>query len=153
MKLPEKGDFLPKLERKIKIESIPENVFKIVTDGFNTPKWNPAVDSVIEIEDKKFKLETDLGPITINKIEADENKSTTWYTESSTMNIIGYNLTRKKEKETEVAIWTEYDDKSQSKLFKQTADSILKGLKNYVEYIERGGDPDTYKKWEFLTTT
>jgi hypothetical protein len=150
--LPKQGDFLPKLERKIKIESIPENIFKVVTDGFNTPKWNPAVDSVIEIDDKKFKLETDLGPILINKIETDKNKSTTWYTESSTMHIIGYNLNPKKEKETEVVIWTEYDDKSQSKLFKQTADLILEGLKNYVEYIDTGGDPDTYKKYEVITT-
>ncbi len=142
---------MPKLERKIKIESIPENIFKIVTDGFNTPKWNPAVESVIEIEDNKFQLETDLGGITINKIEAYENKSATWYTEKSSMNIIGYNLTPKKENETEVAIWTEFDDKSQSKLFKKTADSILDGLKNYAEYIQGGGDPDSYKKWEILT--
>ena len=107
---------------------------------------------MIEIENNKFKLETDLGPITINKTETDENKRATWYTENSNMNIIGYNLIPKKEKETEVAIWTEYDDKSQSKLFKQTADSILEGLKNYAEYIETGGDPDEYKKWEVITT-
>ncbi|MFX1567211.1 MAG: hypothetical protein ACFFCV_02455 [Promethearchaeota archaeon] len=40
---------MPKLERKIKVDSIPQNIFKIVTDGINTPKWNPAVESVIEI--------------------------------------------------------------------------------------------------------
>ena len=143
---------MPKLERKIKIDSIPENIFKIVIDGINTPKWNPAVESVIEIEGNKIKLETDLGGIIINKSEAEENKSATWYTEGGTMNIIGYNLTPKKEHETVVSIWTEFDDKSQSKLFKQTADSILEGLKNYVEYIESGGDPNNYKKWEVLTT-
>jgi hypothetical protein len=142
---------MAKLERKIEIESTPEKIFKIMTDGINTPKWNPAVDSIIELGETKFQLDTDLGGITIIKTEAEKNKNVTWFTENSQMNSIGYIITPKK-KSTKVSIWTEYDDKDQTKLFKETADNILLGLKNYAEYIEEGGDPDQYKKWEVLTT-
>ena len=37
------------IERKIGIESTPEKIYKIVTDGVNTPKWNPVVNDVINI--------------------------------------------------------------------------------------------------------
>jgi len=142
---------LPKLERKIKIESTPENIYKILIDGLNTPKWNPSVTAVTPLDDDKIQLETDVGGITIIKTETDENKSATWYTEKSDMNSIGYILTPRANK-TEVEIRTEFDDKKLSKLYKNTADTILTGLKKYVDYIEDGGDPALYKKWEVLTT-
>ncbi len=142
---------MPKLERKIKIESTPENIYKILIDGLNTPKWNPSVTAVTPLDDDKIQLETDVGGITIIKTETDENKSATWYTEKSDMNSIGYILTPRANK-TEVEIRTEFDDKKLSKLYKNTADTILTGLKKYVDYIEDGGDPALYKKWEVLTT-
>jgi len=146
-----KVNFLPKLERKIKIESTPEKIYKIVSDGLNTPKWNPSVTAIAPIEDEKFQLDTDLGGITVVKTQNDENKSTIWYTEKSDINSIGYNLTPKAY-QTEVTIWTEFEDKKLSKLYKKTADTILDGLKKYVDYIEKGGEPSLYKKWEALTT-
>ncbi len=151
MNFQNKVNFLPKLERKIKIESTPENIYKVVSDGLNTPKWNPSVTAVIPIEEGKFQLDTDLGGIIINKTQNDENKSTIWYTEKSDMNSIGYILSPKAD-QTEVTIWTEFEDKKLSKLYKKTADTILDGLKKYVDYIEKGGDPSIYKKWEVLTT-
>lgn len=123
-----------------------------MTDGFNTPKWNPAVDSVIELEGNKFQLDTDIGGLTINKTETEENKNVTWFMENSEINAIGYILTPKKEKTTKVSIWTEFGDKKQTKLFKERAHNVLLGLKNYAEYLEDGGDPEVYKKWEVLTT-
>ncbi len=146
-----KVNFLPKLERKIKIESTPENIYKVVSDGLNTPKWNPSVTAVMPIEEGKFQLDTDLGGIIINKTQNDENKSTIWYTEKGDMNSIGYILSPKAD-QTEVTIWTEFEDKKLSKLYKKTADTILDGLKKYVDYIEKGGEPSLYKKWEVLTT-
>lgn len=141
---------MPKLERKIEIESTPEKIYNIVKDGINTPKWNLTV-SAITFEDDKTKLETDFGAMKIVNVEYDINKYTTWYLEESDMNSIGYILTPKKEA-TEVTIWTEYDNKKLSKLFKKNADQVLLGLKNYAEYLEDGGDPNHYKKWEILTT-
>ena len=139
---------MPKLERKIEIDSTPEKIYKIVTDGFNTPRWNPTVTALTPMEGDIIQLETDLGPLTIVKTDHDINKSTVWHMENSNMNSFGYILTPKKEKETEVTIWTEFDDKKLSKLYKKTTDKILEGLQRYVDFIEKGGNPDQYKKWE-----
>lgn len=143
---------MPKIEKKIDIESTPEKVFKIITNRFMTAIWNPAVESVLEIEDNKLQLDTDIGGIIVVKSELEENKNVTWYTENSELNLIGYNIIPKKEGEVKVSIWTEFDDKKQSKLFKETLDKVLVGLKNYAEYLEEGGDPNFYRKWEVLTT-
>ncbi len=143
---------MPKIEKKIDIESTTENIFKIITNRFITAIWNPAVESVLEIEDNKLQLDTDIGGIIVVNSEAEKNKHVTWYTENSDMNSIGYNLIPKKENETRVSIWAEFDDKKQSKLFKETVDKVLVGLKGYAEYLENGGDPDLYRKWEVLTT-
>ncbi|MFW9971651.1 MAG: SRPBCC family protein [Candidatus Odinarchaeota archaeon] len=143
---------MPRIERKIDIETTPEKIYKIVTDGFNTPKWNLVVESVVEINGNKIQLDTDIGGVTINKTETEENKNVTWFTENSELNSIGYIMTPKKEKTTRVSIWTEFNDKKRSKLFKETADNVLLGLKSYAEYLEDGGDPELYKKWEVITT-
>ncbi|NVM36851.1 MAG: hypothetical protein HWN81_14740 [Candidatus Lokiarchaeota archaeon] len=139
---------MPKLERKIEIGSSPENIYNIVKDGINTPRWNLTV-SAISFEEEKTKLETDFGAMKIVNTEFDKNKSTTWFMEKSDMNSIGYILTPKKEA-TEVTIWTEYDNKKLSKLYKKNADLVLTGLKNYAEFLENGGNSDRYNKWELL---
>ncbi len=142
---------MPKLERKIKINSTPEKIYKIVTDGFNTPKWNPAVTALTPMEDDIIQLETDLGPLTIIKTAHDENKSAVWHMENSDMKSFGYILNPKKES-TEVTVWTEFDDKNLSKLYKKTADLMLDGLKKYSDFVENGGNPKLYNKWEVFTT-
>ena len=142
---------MPRFERKIEIETTPEKIFNIITDGLNTPRWNPTVSAVSSITDEKTVLETDFGHMKIVKTAYDKNKSSTWFMEESDMNSIGYILTPKKDA-TEVNIWTEYDNKKLSKLFKKNADLVLKGLKIYAEFIEDGGNPKLYEKSEILAT-
>lgn len=139
---------MPKLEKKIEIEASPEKIYNIIKDGVITPRWNPTV-SAISFEDKKTQLETDFGAMKIVNAEYDKNKSTTWFMEKSDMNSIGYILTPKKEA-TEVTIWTEFDDKKRSKLFKKSSALVLTGLKKYVNFLEKGGNSDQYNKWEPL---
>jgi len=142
---------LPRLERKIEIDTKPDKIFSIVTDGLNTPRWNPTVSAISSINDEKTQLETDFGTMKIVKTEYETNKLSTWIMEESDMNSIGYILTPKKEA-TEVTIWTEYDNKKLSKLYKKNADLVLTGLKKYAEFIEEGGNPKLYNKSEILAT-
>ncbi len=141
--------FLPRIEKKIGIESTPEKIFNIVTDELKTPKWNPVVSNLIEIEDNKIKLDTDLGSFTIMDTETEENKIATWHMEKSDVNSLGYILAPKT-KGTDVTIWTEFEDKKSTKLFKKTADLMLEGLRNYVNFIENGGDPARFNKWDLI---
>ena len=140
---------MPRLEKKIGIVSTPEKIYNILLDDFNTPKWNPTISAIIETENNKIQLDTDLGGFTINNIETAENKSVIWRMEESDLESIGYILTPKT-KATEVTIWIEFDNKKLLKLLKKTANLGLTGLKNYVEFIEKGGDPDLYNKWDLL---
>ncbi|MFX1573205.1 MAG: hypothetical protein ACFFB0_10685 [Promethearchaeota archaeon] len=141
---------MQRIERKIGIVSSPEKIYKIVTDGVNTPKWNPVVNSVIEIEDAKIKLDTDLGGFTITDIETEENKIATWHMQKSDVHSIGYILDPKTNG-TDVKIWAEFEDKKQTKSYKKTADLMLEGLKNFVSFIEKGGDPAHFNKWDLIT--
>ena len=109
---------MAKIERKIDIDTTPEKIFKIITNRFITAKWNPAVEAVLEIEDNKLQLDTDIGGIVVIKSESEENRSVTWYTENSELDLIGYNINPKKEDETKVIIWTEFTNKKQSKMLK-----------------------------------
>ena len=142
---------MPKIERKIKVESTPEQIYNIIKDGINTPKWNLTV-SAISFEGDITKLESDYGSLKIIKAERERNKFVSWFMEESNMNSIGYILTPKKEDVTEVSVWIEYDDKSFSKLFKKNGDLVLTGLKSYAEFIEKGGDSEAYNKWEVIPT-
>jgi len=142
---------LQRYEKKIKIESSPEKIYNIVLDDFNTPKWNPTVSAVIETENNKIQLDTDLGGFTITNTETDENKSVIWRMEESDLESIEYILTPKT-KATEVTICIEFDNKKLLKLLKKTANLCLTGLKNYIEFIEKGGDPELYNKWDLLVT-
>ena len=142
---------MPKLEKKIEIESSLEKIYNIIKDGVITPRWNPTVNA-ISFEDQITLLETDFGSLKIVNAEYDKNKSTTWFMEKSKMNSIGYILTPKKEA-TEVTIWTEFDDKKLSKSFKKNSDLVLTGLKKYVDFLENGGNSDRYDKWELLPPT
>lgn len=142
---------MPRYEKKIKIESSPEKIYNIVVDDLNRPKWNPAVSGVIELENDKVQLSTDLGGFTIINSETEENKSVTWHVEESDTSAYEYIL-NPKPKVTEVFIWFEFDDKKLLKLFKKMADLSLMGLKNYIDFIEKGGNTKLYNKWELMVT-
>lgn len=143
--------WIPKLDKKIEIESSPEKIYNIVADGIITPKWNPMINAVERDEEKRFKLDTDIGPMTVINSELKENESITWFMEKSDMNSFGYILTPKKDA-TEVVAWAEFSDKKLAKILKKSTESVLEGLKIFTEYIEKGGKPSSYNKWEVLTT-
>jgi len=73
----------------------------------------------------------------------------TYHIEKSDINSIGYIITPKTDI-TKVKIWTDFDNKKLSKLYKKTADLVLVGLKKYAEFIEGGGSPNLYEKSEIL---
>ena len=142
---------LPRIERKIGIKTTPDKIFNIVTDRLNTPKWNLTVSAISSITDEKTQLETDVGAVTIVNVETEKNKSAVYHMEKSDMSSIGYIITAKTDN-TEVKIWTEFENKKLLKLYKKTADRVLVGLKKYAEFIEEGGNPNLYEKSEILAS-
>lgn len=138
--------------KKIEINSTPKKLYDIVMDGQNAPRWNLVLTNVIEKEEgQKFLLKSDVGDILIVDTESVENEHVTWRMENSDMNSIGYILEPKGDL-TEVTIWTEFENKKLRKGYEKVADLVLKGLKNYVDFLEEGGDPEDFDKKQLMVS-
>lgn len=139
---------MPRIERKIEIDSSPESIFSIVMDAGIVSRWNPAVDDAEQSPDNLL-LKTNLGDLNIINTESVENESMMIEVEKGNINSIGYFLTPKKDK-TEVKLWGEFNDKKYTKTYKNVADLILKSLKRYSDFIEGGGNPEDFNKKQLL---
>jgi len=108
--------------------------------------------NVIEKEEgQKFLLKSDVGDILIVDTESVENEHVTWRMENSDMNSIGYIIEPKGDL-TEITIWTEFENKKLRKGYEKVADLVLKGLKNYVDFLEEGGDPEDFDKKQLMVS-
>jgi len=135
---------MPRIERKIEIESSQEKIYNIVMDADVISRWNPVVD-LAEVETDKMLLKTNLGDLNVINTESIEYESLTLQLEKGDINSIGYILAPKKDK-TEVMLWSEFNDKKFTKSYKSVGDMVLKSLKHYTEFIEEGGNPEDYDK-------
>jgi len=135
-----------RVEKKIEIKSTPKNLYDIVINGEIAPRWNPVLAEVIEKEEgQKYLLKSDVGDVLIVDTETVENEHVTWHMENSDMNSIGY-IVEPKGDNTEVTIWTEFENKKLRKGYENVAELVLKGLKNYVDFLEEGGNPEDFDK-------
>ncbi len=139
-----------KVEKKIEIKSTPENLYNLIADGENSVKWNPTLNEVIEKEEgQKYLLKSDVGDILIVDTESVENKHITWHMENSDMDAIGF-IVEPKGSMTEVTIWSEFEEKKLRKGYEKVAEMVLKGLKNYADFLEDGGDPEDFDKRQLM---
>jgi len=139
-------------EKKIEINSTPKRIYDIVIDGSIAPKWNITLDDIIEKEEgQKFLLKSSLGDILIVDSESVENEHITWHMEESDIKSIGYILEPKGDL-TEVTIWSEFENKKLRKSYEKTANLVLKGLKNFVDFVEEGGDPEDFDKKQLMVS-
>ena len=107
---------------------------------------------VIEKEEgQKFLLKSTIGDILIVDTDSVENEHITWHMEKSDMDSIGY-IVEPKGDLTEVTLWTEFENEKLRKGYEKTADLVLKSLKNYVDFIEEGGDPEDFDKKELMVS-
>ncbi|MBY9009124.1 MAG: hypothetical protein KGD74_04600 [Candidatus Lokiarchaeota archaeon] len=136
---------MPKIAGNIKIETNPEKIYNILTDGEQTVKWNPIVNEITVLEEHKYLLKSTIGDMTINKIESVKDVYIKWRMEQSDLHSMGYIL-EEKLPISKVELWVEFEDKKFKKQFKEAANLTLEGLKKYIDYIEAGGNILEYKK-------
>ena len=136
---------MPKIAGNIKIETNPERIYNILTDGEQTVKWNPIVNEITVLEEHKYLLKSTIGDMTINKIESVKDVYIKWRMEQSDLHSMGYIL-EEKLPISKVELWVEFGDKKFKKQFKEAANLTLEGLKKYIDYIEAGGNILEYKK-------
>lgn len=111
-----------------------------------------ALDEVIQKEEgQKFLLKSSIGDILIVDTETVENEHVIWYMENRDIDSIGY-IVEPKGDLTEVTIWTDFENKKLKKGYEKTADLVLKGLKNYVDFLKEGGDPEDFDKKQLMVS-
>ena len=142
---------MPRVERTIDISASQDKIFKIVDDDADYARWNIVVNEVTVLGPGHNFFKSNVGDILIVDTEAVENEHVTWHMENSDLNSIGYIIEPKGDL-SEVTIWTEFENKKLVKGYEKVADLVLKGLKNYVDFIEEGGDPEDFDKKQLMVS-
>ncbi len=139
-------------EKNIEIRSTPKRIYDIVIDSEIVTKWNIGVNEIQEKEEgKNFLLKTNVGDILIVDWEQVENEHVTWHMKNSDMNSIGYIFNPKGDM-VETILWVDFDNKKLRKSFEKVGDLTLKSLKNFVDFLEEGGDAEDYDKKQLMVS-
>jgi len=142
-----------RMEKKIDIKSSPKRIYDILIDAEIITKWNIGVDEITEREEgKEFFLKSSIGDILIVDWEQVENESATWHMKNSTMNSMGYVL-EPKGNIVETTLWVDLDNEKLGKSYEKIGELTLKCLKNFVEFLEEGGNPEDYDKKQLIVSS
>ena len=141
---------MPIVERKIEINAPVKKVWDVLLDPKLLSKWNITVKDINEIGPNKRSVKATVGDYSYILTERKENKKLSFKTLDRTdFGDFGYKLKRKGDK-TEVSSWIDYEIVKHEELLGRSSRYLLEGLKKFVEFIEEGGDPDSYEKGKVL---
>ncbi len=139
------------VERNIDIEAPIENVFKIIDDTSVGVKWNLTANEVKEIEPGKNAIKSTVGDIITTRTETVQNEKISLNVDGGPFSAMGYILS-KKGNVTNATLWADFEDEKQEKMLVKAGELLLKSLKNFVEFIESGGNPDEYDKKKMMVS-
>jgi len=140
---------MPRVETNIEISAPPKKIWEVLKDLALTPKWNMTVKEATELGSDKYSVKSTAGDyiaIITNRIE---NERVSLEVEHPDFNGYGY-ISKEKGNMTELTHWVDYKIVKHEKILKRGLKIILNGLKNFVEYLEDGGDPDEYEAKQIL---
>lgn len=136
---------MPRLERKLIINTPAEIIFNILDDTLNYPRWNIVVNEIEEIGPDKHFAKTNVGDITSTRIETVKNQKISTKQEGSPMTSMGYIL-KPQGDATETTIWAEFELEDQEPVLGMAGEIFLKSLKKFAEYLKAGGKPEQFNK-------
>ncbi|MFX1569969.1 MAG: SRPBCC family protein [Promethearchaeota archaeon] len=134
---------MPKLERKIEINASSKKVWQVLSDIEHMPIWNVAIKEIKELEPNKYYVKSYMGDYTSINTERIENKKTTSKVDHPEFTEYGFILNEKADI-TDLTYWVEVPKITREKIQARSLEINLKNIKNFVEYLEDGGDPEEY---------
>ena len=140
---------MPKIERKIEINAPSKNVWESLHNMELFPKWNISIKEITELEPDKYSVKSTFGDYTSTIIERIENKKIVSKIEHPEFTGYGFFL-NEKENITELSYWVDYPQITREKIQARSIEILLKDLKNFVEFLEDGGDPDEFDRNQIL---
>ncbi len=142
---------MPRVEIKMDAEASAKTIYDILMNDELEAKWNLTVNENINIGPNKWEVKSTIGDLTSTRVEEMENKRVTFEIEGSIFTKMGYVLKPKGNK-TNVICWGEFDDEKNTKILESAGGVLLEGLKKFSEYIEKGGDPESFDKKQLTVT-
>lgn len=138
-------EVLVRVERNIEINASQRKIFDILDDASLGAKWNLAANEITQISEGKFAVKSTVGDFTSIRTETVEPNKISMRIEGGVFNSMGYILNPKGDM-VNATIWGEFDDEKNEKMLVKAAELLLKGLKNFSEFLEEGGNPDDFDK-------
>jgi len=142
---------LVRVERNIEINTSQKRVFDILDDAMLGPKWNLAINELTKISENTYAAKSTVGDFTSIRTETVEPDKISMRIEGGVFNSMGYILNPKGDM-VNATIWGEFDDEKNEKMLVKAAEILLKGLKNFAEFLEDGGNPDDFDKKQITVT-
>ncbi len=140
---------MPKVESKIEINTPSKKIWEVLRNSEFSPKWNLTIKEVTELGSDKYSVKSTTGDYIATITDRIENKRVSVEVENPDFNGYGYIL-KEKGDTTELSYWVDYKSVKHEKILKRTHKILLNGLKNFVEYLKDGGDPDEYEAKQIL---
>ena len=137
------------VERNTEIKASQERIFDILDAPLLSPKWNLAANDITQISEGKFNVKSTVGDFTTIRTETLEPEKISLKIEGGIFNAMGYILNTKGDM-VNTTIWGEFDDEKNEKILVKAAELQLKGLKNFAEFLEDGGNPDDFNKKQMM---
>ncbi len=143
--LQNRGDDMPKVEVKMDANAKAKTIYDILMNDELEVKWNLTVNENVSIGPNKWEVKSTIGDLTSTRVETEENKRVSFDIEGSIFTKMGYIL-KPKGDTTKVTIWGEFEDEKNERILESAGGVLLEGLKRFSEYIEEGGDPESFDK-------
>jgi len=142
---------MPKVEVKMDANASAKTIYDILMNDELEAIWNLTVNENISVGPNKWEVKSTIGDLTSTRIEEVENKSVTFEIEGSIFTKMGYILKQKGDV-TKAICWGEFDDEKNKRILESAGGVLLEGLKRFSEYIEGGGDPESFDKKRLTVT-
>lgn len=138
-------EVLVRVERDIEIKASQKRIFDILNDTMLGPKWNLALKELTRISENTYAAKSTVGDFTSIRSETVEPDKISMKIEGGIFTSMGYILNSKGDM-VKVTLWGEFDDENNEKILVKAAELLLKGLKNFTEFLEEGGNMDDFDK-------
>ncbi len=140
---------MPKVETKIEINAPSKNIWDVIKSLDLTTKWNTTIKEISELEPDKYSVKSISGDYIATITDQIENERVSLEVEHPDFNGYGY-ISKEKGDITELSYWVDYKVVEHEKLLARTQKFLLNGLKNFVEFLEDGGDPEEFDRKQLL---
>ena len=137
---------MPRVEINDDVKASAKTIYDILIDGDTYEvKWNLTVNELKSIGPNKWEVKSTIGDLTSTRVEEIENEKITLDIDGSIFTKMGYILKPKGDL-CNIILWGEFENEKHRKMLISAGNMLLESLKRFVEFMEEGGEPESFDK-------